>query len=207
MAVVSMMQIRIIALTEYRKPLMELLQRRGVVQLQNDLPHDDVFERLDITAPCAQFQRGAQAAEQALEILSRYAPQKAGPLDSLKGRAPLAPGQLEQCAARRDELSAQAAEILQLEKQLCEAKAAIPKLQVQIGALSPWMGLEVPFNFAGTASTRAFIGSFSGDHTADALLQSIQLPADVPLDLTILSHSKEQTCVFVLCPKKNAAAV
>ena len=92
MAVVSMMQIRIIALTEYRKPLMELLQRRGVVQLQNDLPHDDVFERLDITAPCAQFQRGAQAAEQALEILSRYAPQKAGPLDSLKGRAPLAPG-------------------------------------------------------------------------------------------------------------------
>ena len=91
MAVVSMMQIRIIALTEYRKPLMELLQRRGVVQLQNDLPHDDVFERLDITAPCAQFQRGAQAAEQALEILSRYAPQKAGPLDSLKGRAPLAP--------------------------------------------------------------------------------------------------------------------
>ena len=36
MAVVSMMQIRIIALTEYRKPLMELLQRRGVVQLQNE---------------------------------------------------------------------------------------------------------------------------------------------------------------------------
>ena len=207
MAVVAMKQIRICALTRHRKPLMELVQRRGIVQLRDDLPRDEVFERLDIAAPCAQFQRGVQSAEQALEILSRYAPQKAGPLDKLKGRARLGAGEMERCAERQEEFAKGAAEIIRLEKELNEAKAAIPKLQVQIGGLEPWMGLEVALNFAGTASTRAFIGSFAGDHAADEVLERIGLSTEVPLDLTILSHSKEQTCVFALCPKKNGAAV
>lgn len=207
MAVIAMKQIRICALTKHRKPLMELVQRRGVVQFRDDLPRDDVFERLDTADSCAQFQRGAAAAEQALEILSRYAPEKSSPLDALKGASPLAPGQLQQCEEQQEELSAQAAKIIQLEKEIAEAKAAIPKLQVQIGSLAPWMGLEVPFDFSGTVSTRAFIGSFTGEHTAEELLHAVDLPAETPIDLTILSHSKEQTCVFVLCAKGSAATV
>lgn len=207
MAVLAMNQIRICALTRCREPLMELVQRRGVVQLRDELPHDEVFARPDIAASCAQLQRCAQTAGQALEILDRYAPAAAGLPVSLKGLPRLNAEQLQECAARREELEAAASCILRREKELADARAAVSRLQVQIGSLTPWMSLSVPLNFEGTRCTRVWIGSFSGNSSAAELLQRISVPGDTPLELIVLSSSREQTCVFVLGLRAQADSI
>ena len=202
-----MKQIRICALAADRKPLMELVQRRGVIELRDGPASDETFARPETSAEAAQFQRSITAAEKALEVLDKYAPAKAGPLASLEGRRTLAPGQLTGCVERHLETDKTVKEINRLAKEVDESRAAIPKLQAQIQGLAPWMALDLPLNFGGTRTTKAFIGSFAGDLSEEALLSGLKLPADTPLDLTVISHSREQTCVFVLTPRENADAV
>lgn len=207
MAVLAMKQIRICALKKHRKPLMEMVQRRGVIELRDGPAADDVFARPETSAEAAQFQRSITAAGQALDVLDQYAPAKSSPLASLEGRQKLAPGQLTDCVQRHLAIDKTVKEINRLAKETAENQAAIPKLQTQIQGLAPWMALDLPLNFNGTRTTKAFIGSFVGDQSAEALLESIKVPAETPIDLTVISHSKEQTCVFILCPRADADAV
>ena len=47
MAVLQMKRINICALKKDRKPVLELLQRRGAVEVDSVLPEDSVFSRTD----------------------------------------------------------------------------------------------------------------------------------------------------------------
>ena len=62
MAVLAMKQIRICALAADRKPLMELVQRRGVIELRDGPADDETFSRPETSAEAAQFQRSITAA-------------------------------------------------------------------------------------------------------------------------------------------------
>lgn len=50
MAVLQMKRINICALKKDRKPVLELLQRRGAVEVDSVLPEDSVFSRTDTSA-------------------------------------------------------------------------------------------------------------------------------------------------------------
>lgn len=86
MAVLQMKRINICALKKDRKPVLELLQRRGAVEVDSVLPEDSVFSRTDTSANRSVFQKNITAAASALEILGQYAPEKKSMFASLEGR-------------------------------------------------------------------------------------------------------------------------
>ena len=57
MAVLQMKRINICALKKDRKPVLELLQRRGAVEVDSVLPEDSVFSRTDTSANRSVFQK------------------------------------------------------------------------------------------------------------------------------------------------------
>ena len=85
MAMLRMQRINIYALLKHCKGILETLQRRGVVEIENLNIEDSVFFKEDTGAMQAQYVRSANVARSALEILDIYKKEKKGLLSSFKG--------------------------------------------------------------------------------------------------------------------------
>lgn len=208
MAVLQMQRISICALKKDRKSILETLQRRGVVEISDLALQDSVFEKADTSAVRSQFEKDLSAVNQALEVLDAYSPVKSSLLSSLEGRGPLTADEYAAFGERADDVLAQALRLNALSKKISENRAEILKLETQLDALVPWLGLDVPLRFTGTRSTAAFIGSFPEDLSLDEVYSRIagQAP-DATVNVDLVSHSQDQTCVFIVAPRAEAAAV
>lgn len=94
-------------------------------------------------------------------------------------------------------------EIQALRKKATESAAELVRIRSAQAQLEPWMRLDVPLRFAGTAKTTAFIGTLPGTFTTEELYAALDAP-ERAFDAEILSASAEQTCIFLLCPKGQA---
>ena len=86
MAVLRMRRLGICARKKDRKQILELLQRRGVVDIDTDAAEDEVFQKADTSKARTGFEREIQLAEHALEILQQYVPEQKGMFSSLEGK-------------------------------------------------------------------------------------------------------------------------
>ena len=119
MARLEMKKMRICALKKYRQPLLEELQRAGMIQLVDEpLPEEGPFEKADTQEERSGYERSAQSCRQALEVLDQYAPEKTSMLSSLEGRTALAPEEWKKRAAGRQELEDVARRLVSLSKQV-----------------------------------------------------------------------------------------
>ncbi|MBC8534439.1 V-type ATP synthase subunit I [Yeguia hominis] len=207
MAVLQMQHIAICALKKDRKAILELLQRRGVVEISDDLAEDDVFHKADVSASQTIFTKNALTADYALEVLQEYAPEKTSMLASLNGKEQISLERYDEIAKRHDAVIDVAKQILALTKQIAEDKASLLKTETKIEALTPWLSLDVPMNFSGTEQTAAFIGSIGESMTLEAFYQRL---AAIAPDLEaftaeILSQDANQTCLFVTCLRQEQA--
>ena len=66
-----MKKVLICGLKKDRKGTLELLQRQGVLEISNVLQEDDMLGRMDVTSSKTVFERNANIAEQAINILDR----------------------------------------------------------------------------------------------------------------------------------------
>ena len=69
MAVLKMQRLGICAWKKNRKQILELLQRRGVLDIDTDAAEDEVFKKTDTSEARGDFERDIQLIEHALEIL------------------------------------------------------------------------------------------------------------------------------------------
>ena len=209
MAVVPMKKVLICGLKKDRKGTLELLQRQGVLEISNVLQEDDMFGRMDVTSSKTVFERNANIAEQAINILDRYAPEEKGMLSSFEGREVLSLDEYEANAGKHDEVMKKAYRLQELAKQIGEHSAAVPKLEQQMEALVPWRSFDLPLDFKGTKKTAAFIGSIQEEISLEQLREQLGAlaPEAETIDLNIVSSSKEQTCLFIVCAKGDADAV
>lgn len=92
----------ICGLKKDRKGTLELLQRQGVLEISNVLQEDDMLGRMDVTSSKTVFERNANIAEQAINILDRYAPEEKGMLSSFEGREVLSLDEYEANAGKHD---------------------------------------------------------------------------------------------------------
>ena len=118
----------ICGLKKDRKGTLELLQRQGVLEISNVLQEDDMLGRMDVTSSKTVFERNANIAEQAINILDRYAPEEKGMLSSFEGREVLSLDEYEANAGKHDEVMKKAYRLQELAKQIGEHSAAVPKL-------------------------------------------------------------------------------
>jgi V/A-type H+-transporting ATPase subunit I len=205
MAMQQMQRIYIYALKKDRKPLLEMLQRRGVLEINDAVPEDDVFCKADVSQARSGFERNINAAGEAVGILDRYVDVKKSMFSSLKGRKEISTAEYNAFKGKYGQTMDTAVKINTYVKEIAEWKAEILKLKTQAELLAPWTGLDIPLGFTGTRFTKGFLGTLPREWTPEKIYGA--LAQFMPVDVDIISSSREQTCIFVLCAKDKADGV
>ena len=205
MAVLQMQNLRICALKKDRKAILELLQAAGVVQINQAAEEDEVFKKSDTASFRQIFDKNALTADQALEILQEYVPEKKSLLSGLEGKELAELQKMKEMEENAAAILEDAKSILALNRQIAEDKAGIAKLEAQIESLVPWMSLDVPMCSTGTEKTAVLIGSMSGTFTLEQICQvaAEKAPGIEGLDIQIVGGDKDQTCIAAVCLRKD----
>ncbi|MCR4891043.1 MAG: V-type ATP synthase subunit I [Lachnospiraceae bacterium] len=219
MAVLPMKRIQIIGMNKDRKTVLELIQRLQSVEIPEavsgqssdtlETPKDDIFAKVDTSDARAIFDKNVQVAQEALGVLNQYAPEKKSLLDSLNGKRELSLQEFTERGNDGELVIEKARRILGLQKELIEARSEIPKIEAQIEALHPWVGMDLPLNFRGTSRTKAIIGAFPEKLSEEEIVTTIAgyAPDMTGIDVDVISSSDEQTCILLLCLKEDGDAV
>ena len=207
MAVMPMQRIGIYALKSRRKPILELIQRRGVVEIHAEKAEDAVFRQTDTAPAKARFENNTSTQQAALEALDKLEPEKKSLLAPLEGRTPIPLSRYEETAGAAGKTLRAASRVNALWKKCADDRAEILRLEAQIRMLEPWSRLDVSMRTTGTASTAAFIGSFPAEYTEEALKAEIArgAPEIDGVAVEVLSAGTQQTCAFLLCHASNGA--
>lgn len=208
MAKLTMKRIELLAMLGESKEIVDLLQRRGVVEI-SEFDNEVDFYKLSTSSTVSQLDKYQTIANQALDVLNYYSPAKGGLLDSFKGRHGLTVSEFVEYSSKAEEIMAKCYELTALEKQISDDKAAVVRAQTSLDALEPWLPLDIPMQYSGTESTCAFIGTLPKAYDRDLLLQqlAVQLPDVDALDLEIVSVMPTQSCIVLICHDSDAQAV
>ncbi len=208
MAVLQMRRMNLVAMKQNRKSILERLQEIGGVEI--DVKTEELAGAVcqDTSGSRAVFEKNASTADQALEVLKKYAPEKTSILAALAGKPLIDRERYEKIVENQQEIMSWAEELVYLEKQIAESTSTIQKLENQAEQLVPWMSLDIPMNTEGTAKTRLFLGSVPEPILPDTVLTGLKLhePAVDQAEVEILSTDKDGTVLAVLCLTKDAAA-
>ena len=209
MAVVPMKRLELFALRRDRKAILELLQRRGVVEVESTQASGEVFRQADTSQAQQELETQARLLEQAVELLDHTVPVKKGMLSFLAGRKPVTWEEYQRQGQEAPALLEQAREILRLGKQVTDSEAQAQRLEAQLETLKPWMALDRPLDAKGTGSTRVILGSFPQALEEGALKAQLaqRLPQVSGMEAEVLSCQAQQTCVFLVCLRQDAAQV
>ena len=201
MALLQMRRIYIYALKKDRKQILELLQRRGVVEVRSLLKEDRVFSKSDVSVAEQSLEKNISLAKESLEILNNYVKEDKSLLSALAGREELPVEAYDSFKEKYKPSIDIAKRIIELSKIIAENKAEIFRLDTQIEILTPWVNLDIPLSFKGTNHTTGFIGTLPKPWTMEEIYEKL---ADyMPLNVDIISSTKEQTCIFILCTNNN----
>lgn len=197
MAKLKMKKIELIALLTDSKKIIELLQRKGIVEICSNT--DDELFKTNVTSVVSSFEKFKVTAIQALEILDRYAPEKKALADMLNGRTEVDKHDFGKGAMELETIMNSAREIVRCNRSIIDFENTISQLDVKCDTLREWTNLDVPLNFKGTASTFAFIGS------VPFMISANEIEAKFPSGCSaeVISSSKEQTNIFVMLSKDS----
>lgn len=209
MAVLQMQRISICALKKNRKAILEKLQSMGVMEVVSILDEDEAFHRMDTVNARSSFEKAAGAADRALEILQVYAPEKKSMLSSLEGKALVSEEAYQKIIESKDTLIRTANQIQALDKERAEQKSEILKLENSIESLTPWLPLDVPMNYQGTAHTTMLVGTMPGEVSLEMVYNVLaeKAPEVEGTDVHVISAGTEATYLTVFCLKSDAHQV
>lgn len=209
MAVLKMQRISICALKRDRKAILEKLQSLGVLEVNHILEEDDDFRKMDTAGQKAGFEKAAAAADQALDILEKYVPEKKSMFASLEGKELIEPERERAVQERRRELLKTARTLYDLDRERAEQLGLIAKMENSIESLTPWLGLDVPLKALNTRRTVMFPGTMPAGTTAESVWQVLaeKAPEAEGADVHIISSEQSMVYLAVICLKEDAAKV
>ncbi|MGI6174706.1 MAG: V-type ATP synthase subunit I [Christensenellales bacterium] len=206
MAVMKMMRIRLCAMKRDRKQILELLQRREVVEIRSAGKEGKIFQKTDMASFRDRFEKNARIASDALDILRKHEEEKGSKLAFLRMQSPVSVQENAAFYDRIERVVNQAQRVIRLERGMAEAKAEILRIDMRQASLAPWMDLPVPQRFSGTKKTTVLIGLLEGEHTLNGIMERFAsaAPGLDAVHIEIVSKRKEQTCIYVIILKKDA---
>lgn len=200
MAKLRMKKIELIALLTDSKKIIELLQRRGVVEIsRND---DGELDTANVTAVVGEFEKFRSTVSQALDILNRYSPEKKSVTEMFDSRTEVETDDFGRGAMHLEKIMTVANDIVRSSQEISDTEKNISQLDIKCDVLSQWTKLDIPLNFKGTVMTSAFIGSVPFSITEDFINA---FPDGTYTE--VISQSREQTNLFVLCSNEVADEV
>lgn len=156
MAKLKMKKIELIALLTDSKKIIELLQRRGVVEICRN---EEELSGTNVTSIISEFEKFRSTAAQALDILEIYAPEKTGIAQMIGSRTEVEKHAFGREAMQIDRIMNIAGEIIRNNRIITDSEAQIAQNNIKSDTLEQWKKLDVPLDFKGTAATSAIIGS------------------------------------------------
>ena len=209
MAVLQMQRISICALKKDRKAILEKLQSMGIMEMNQIAEDEEGFEKMDTTNARQSFEKKAQLSEQALAVLESYAPEKQSMLSGLQGKELVDKEKFQTAVADKGSAISEADLLVSRNKEIAEKKANILKLENQIEALNPWLKLDVPMNYRGTAKVSMLIGTMANDTTLESVYAQIaeHSPEVEAVDVQILQSDRDAVYLAVFCLRAEETAV
>ena len=123
MAKLKMKKIELIAMLTDSKKIIELLQRRGVVEISKN--EDEELENTNVTAVVGEFDKFRNTAVQALEIIDSYFPEKVGLADMFSGKTEVEKHEFGREAMQMEKVMSAANEIIKNQRYITEANSNI----------------------------------------------------------------------------------
>ncbi len=173
MAVLQMQRISICALKENRKAILEKLQTLGIMEIDTSVLQEEDLEKMDTSKSRQVFEKQAVLADQALEVLAVYAPEKGSLFSSLEGKPLIGQPEYWHSIEEKGQILQEARRLTGWSRELTECQAAVVKLESQVESLQPWMALDIPMTGCKTAQTVSFVGTMPGVLTEEAIRQAV----------------------------------
>ena len=213
MGIMPMDRINLCAMKRDRKAILELLQRRGIVEIneiesatgESEIYDPGVFETVDTSKQRDVFQKSLAAVREAKEILEKTANLKGERLAFLKGREAVTPETVASFYDRYDDVLRDACHITGLQREITEANAEIMRADIMEETLRPWIGLPIPLSFKGTKHTAVFVGTVEGEKQLEEIYRDIaaQEPELSAVHAEIVWQSKTVTCLYLVVHKND----
>lgn len=201
MAKVPMTKIEIIGLLADAQRIIERLQRRGVLELEN--VSDPALVKLETENSVATFGKNLAAAEAALAILEGYAPEKKSLFASLAGRTPLSTAafaEKKESTGRTQELCYR---ILDLERDKKALEAEARQTALRRDQLLPWREFPYAEKDLPDDLTVTFTGFLTRVRTEEELTEALSEAAGVPVQADVVNAVKGQCAVAVTVLKSD----
>ncbi len=198
----KMKSVRIFALKQDRKRLLEHLQDSALVHVKHTNEAEQGFLRTDTSAQIKQFERNIGITEQALKILAQIVPEKKGLLASFKGRPEIDPDEIGIIASNSPKIISVCNKIIKLDKQRADYAAEQVRIKTALAQLEPWKKLDIPLNSKDTASTAVLIGTLPRLYDNTSLSEALAAESsDLVFEFEILYASASMTCIVLYAPK------
>lgn len=196
-----MKTVRIIALREDRKRLLEHLQDSSLVQIKKNEQCTDGFSKVDLTSQMQVFERNVALTEQALKVLDEIAPEKKGMFSSFSGRREIDPDEIGVIASKAGDVISVCSRITELSKKCTDNAAEQIRIGTSLAQLEVWQNLDIPLNTGDTKSTAVFIGSFPRYYDDKSLATEIaaQNPK-LEFEFEIEHTESNITCAVIFTP-------
>ncbi len=200
-----MKTVRILALRQDRKRLLEHLQDSALVQVKTSGKEaQEGFLRTDTSAQLKQFERNIELTEQALKILGRTVPEKKGMLASFRGRKEIDPDEIGRIAADSAKIIRICQKICKLDKQRTDYAAEQVRIKTSLAQLEPWKKLDIPLNTKDTSTTAVLIGTLPKAFDDKLLAESLAKECpELVFEFEILYTSPNMTCLTLFTPKRQ----
>ncbi len=204
MAVLPMKKISIYGLKTNRKQILELIQRRGAIEVRCEKADEDgIFAKTDTKQAKQQFESSIKSLQTAVDTLDSLVKPEGGLLSALSGRDEISLDEWNKIADNSQSALKTASKINSCSKKISDSKSDKIRYETQIEALKPWVSLDVSMRTKETESSSIFIGTLPEEYTEDKLKAFLAkaLPEAPAIDCEIISHSPQMSCVFVICHK------
>lgn len=196
-----MKSVRIIALRQDRKRLLEHLQNSALVQIRKNENSEKGFSKIDMSSQMQVFERNVTLTQQALNILDELAPQKKGMLSALAGRKEIDPDEIGIIAADAGKVIDECNRITELNKIRADNAAEQIRIRTVLAQLEPWQNLDIPLNTEDTKTTAVFIGTLPKGYNAVTLSEELaKQNTELIFNFEIQFSSKDMTCVVLFTP-------
>lgn len=206
MAIVKMQKLSVCANKKNRKAILEQLQSLGCMEITTEGLDDPNLQKMDTEKQRQQFLRNADAFDEAIRLLDRYAKSPGKGMGLFAEREQIDKAQFDEVVKNQKQLVTAGQTVQRAEKTIAECRGTIQKEENRIAALEPWMELPVSMDCSGTKQTAFLIGTIEGNITEDAIYAAacagLEEPAPVSVNL-LPGSAPGQNNMLVICLKKD----
>lgn len=190
------------------RQLMKRLQELSVIDIDTAAGDDetsalpDGFFHTDTADRTDAYARNAEFAENALKILNVRYPEKKGLAGLFGGTRTVTEDEFYLKREQIEDAMSLANTVIENDRLIAEQKAEKVRLNTTREQMLPWLPLDVPLSFSGTAKTRAFIGTVAGIWDLDSLSEKIaECDPTISLYCEIVGTGRDVTYLFACCPR------